>query len=116
MAVLLGMALAVTVFRSLEIFEVKSVTMMPILEPGQMVLVKKCEASEVGVGDLVLYTADAYDIDSQEGRKSIRIVSGKKDGKLRLSCSTAVVYGRDLTIDEDNILGKVILWEKKSEN
>lgn len=113
---LLGAVLAATAFGSFEFFEIKSVAMIPILEPGQMVLVKKCEASQVGVGDLVLYIADAYDIDSQEGRKSIRIVSGKKDGKLRLSCSAAAVYATDLMIDEDKILGKVILWERKSEN
>lgn len=113
---LLGVLLAAAVFGNFEFFEIKSVAMMPILEPEQVVLVKRCDASQVGVGDLVLYIADAYDIDSQEGRKSIRIVSGKKDGKLRLSCSAAAVYGIDLTIDEDKILGKVILWEKRSEN
>lgn len=115
-AVLLGLVLAAVLFGNFEIFEVKSVAMMPILEPGQRVAVKKCGASEVDIGDLVLYEADAYDFDSQEGRKSIRIVSGKKDGKLKLSCSPEAVYGKALTIDEDKILGKVILWERKSEN
>lgn len=116
MAALLGVMLAVYCFFNFEFVEIKSVSMMPDLQAGQRVLVKRCVPSEVDTGDLVLYDAPVYDFDTQYGLKGIRRVSGKKDGKFRLSCSPDAVYGEDLTLDEDKIWGKVILWEKKNAN
>lgn len=115
-AAVLGVTTALYFFGNYELYKVESTAMLPILEPGGRVLIKKCEASDISVGDLVLYRTDVYEFDSQEGRKSIRMVSGKKDGCFRLSCSPDAVYGRALTVDGEKLLGKVILWEKGSEN
>lgn len=115
-AAMLGIILAVYCFFNFEFIEIKSVSMMPDLQSGQWVLVKRCAASEVNTRDLVLYDAPVYDFDTQDGLRGIRRVSGKKDGKFRLSCSPDAVYGEDLTLDEDKIWGKVILWERKNAN
>lgn len=115
-AAVLGVTAALYFFGNYELYEVEGTAMLPILEPGSRVLIKKCEASDISVGDLVLYRTDVYEFDSHEGRKSIRMVSGKKDGCFRLSCSPDAVYGRSLTVEGEKLLGKVILWKKGSEN
>lgn len=109
-----GILLAIVVFMNFEIFEIKTTAMMPVLEPGMCVLVQRCDASEVELGDLVLYEAAAYDFDTQDGLMAIRMVSGEKDGKFRLSCSEEAVYGREIAVDGEKIWGKVILWERKN--
>lgn len=109
-----GILLAIVVFMNFEIFEIKTTAMLPVLEPGMCVLVQRCDASDVSVGDLVLYEAAAYDFDTQDGLMAVRMVSGKKDGKFRLSCSEEAVYGEETAVDGEKIWGKVILWERKN--
>lgn len=111
-----GTALALALFLNFEIFEIEGVSMLPELMPGQHVLVKKGTADNLSVGDLVLYETPFYDFDSQNGGKSVRKVTGIKDGEVRLSCSPDAVQAQTLTLPKEEILGKVILWQKKNES
>lgn len=115
-AAVLGTVLALAVFVNFEIFEVRTTAMLPVLEPGMRVLVQSCDADDVELGDIVLFEAEFYDFDTQDGLRSVRMVSGMNGDKVRLSCSPEAVYGDELTIEADKILGKVILWERKNAN
>lgn len=116
LAACFGTALAFVVFLNFEIFEIKGVSMLPELMPGQHVLVKKGTADDLNIGDFVLYETPFYDFDSQDGGRGIRKVAGIKDGEVRLSCSPDAVQAQILTLPKEEILGKVILWQKKNES
>ena len=116
LAACFGTALALVVFLNFEIFEIKGVSMLPELMPGQHVLVKKGTADDLKIGDFVLYETPFYDFDSQDGGRGIRKVTGIKDGEVRLSCSPDAVQAQTLTLPKDEILGTVILWQKKNES
>lgn len=116
LAACFGTALALVVFLNFEIFEIKGVSMLPELMPGQHVLVKKGTADDLNIGDFVLYETPFYDFDSQDGGRGIRKVAGIKDGEVRLSCSPDAVQAQTLTLPKEEILGKVILWQKKNES
>lgn len=116
LAACFGTALALVVFLNFEIFEIKGVSMLPELMPGQHVLVKKGTADDLKIGDFVLYETPFYDFDSQDGGRGIRKVTGIKDGEVRLSCSPDAVQAQTLTLPKEEILGKVILWQKKNES
>ncbi len=116
LAACFGTALALIVFLNFEIFEIKGVSMLPELMPGQHVLVKKGTADDLNIGDFVLYETPFYDFDSQDGGRGIRKVAGIKDGEVRLSCSPDAVQAQTLTLPKEEILGKVILWQKKNES
>ena len=113
LAACFGTALALIVFLNFEIFEIKGVSMLPELMPGQHVLVKKGTADDLNIGDFVLYETPFYDFDSQDGGRGIRKVAGIKDGEVRLSCSPDAVQAQTLTLPKEEILGKVILWQKR---
>lgn len=116
LAACFGTVLALVVFLNFEIFEIKGVSMLPELMPGQHVLVKKGTADDLNIGDFVLYETPFYDFDSQDGGRGIRKVAGIKDGEVRLSCSPDAVQAQTLTLPKEEILGKVILWQKKNES
>ena len=116
LAACFGTALALIVILNFEIFEIKGVSMLPELMPGQHVLVKKGTADDLNIGDFVLYETPFYDFDSQDGGRGIRKVAGIKDGEVRLSCSPDAVQAQTLTLPKEEILGKVILWQKKNES
>ena len=116
LAACFGTALAVAAFLNFEIFEIKGVSMLPELMPGQHVLVKKGTADDLNIGDFVLYETPFYDFDSQDGGRGIRKVTGIKDGEVRLSCSPDAVQAQTLTLPKEEILGKVILWQIKNES
>ena len=116
LAACFGTVLALVVFLNFEIFEIKGVSMLPELMPGQHVLVKKGTADDLNIGDFVLYETPFYDFDSQDGGRGIRKVAGIKDGEVRLSCSPDAVQAQTLTLPKEEILGKVILWPKKNES
>lgn len=111
---LLGIVVGVIVFSSLKVVQVRSTVMMPELEPGEKILIRKDFAlmgfmgeSQIEVGDLVLYDAPYYTTDG-EGLLKIRRVTGVKGGWLRLDCDAETVSDQEILVRRDAIKGKVI--------
>lgn len=111
---LLGIVVGVIVFSNLKVVQVRSTVMMPELEPGEKILIRKDAAlmgfmgdSQIEVGDLVLYEAPYYTTDG-EGLLKIRRVTGVKGSWLRLDCDVETVSEQEIFVRRDAIKGKVI--------
>lgn len=111
---LLGIVVGVIVFSSLKVVQVRSTVMMPELEPGEKILIRKDSAlmglmgdSQIEVGDLVLYEAPCYTTDD-EGLMKIRRVTGVRGSWLRLDCDAETVSEQEILVRRDAIKGKVI--------
>ena len=108
----LGVAAGLAVFASLMLVTVDGSSMLPTLEPGDRVLVRK--ESVIGgpldleVGDLVLYEAPYYTADGEELLK-IRRITGQRGSWIRLDSELESVAESEVLVRRSEILGEVLV-------
>lgn len=108
----LGVAAGMAVFTSLMLVTVESSAMLPILEPGDWVLVRKESVISgplnLEVGDLVLYEAPYYTADG-EGLLKIRRITGQRGSWIRLDSELESVAESEVLVRKSDILGEVLV-------
>ena len=109
-AALAGTAAALALFFSFMIAEVEDSSMLRELEPGEKVLVLRCDTVDFtfpSVGDIVLYEAPYYEIGEKESTMLGR-VTGINGDRVEVGRDTGIDLGKTETIKKEKILGKVI--------
>ncbi len=109
-AALAGIAAALMLFFGLTVAEVEDSSMLPELEPGEKVLVLRCDTVDFtfpSVGDIVLYEAPYYEIGEKESTMLGR-VTGINGDRVEVGRDTGIDSERTETIKKERILGKVI--------
>ena len=107
-----GVAAGLAVFSSLMLVKMDGSSMLPTLEPGERVLVRK--ESVIGgplnleVGDLVLYEAPYYTADG-EGLLKIRRITGQRGSWIRLDSELESVAESEVLVRRSEILGEVLV-------
>lgn len=108
----LGVAAGLVVFTSLMLVTVESSTMLPTLEPGDRVLVRKASVISgplnLEVGDLVLYEAPYYTADG-EALLKIRRITGQRGSWIRLDSELESVAESEVLVRRREILGEVLV-------
>lgn len=105
----LGIGLGVLLFSRLLVTEVQGSTMLPMAEPGDLLLaVRLTDGEDVKVGDLVVYEAPYYTING-EGRTLVRRVTGIRGDWLRVDCDTPTTRDQESLLAREEVEGKVIL-------
>ena len=109
-AALAGIAAALMLFFGLTVAEVEDSSMLPELEPGEKVLVLRCDTGDFvspSVGDIVLYETPYYEI-GEKGSLMLRRITGINGDRVELRCDAGIDSERTETIKKERILGKVI--------
>ena len=109
-AALAGIAAALMLFFGLTVAEVEDSGMLPELEPGEKVLVLRCDTGDFAspsVGDIVLYETPYYEI-GEKGSLMLRRITGINGDRVELRCDAGIDSERTETIKKERILGKVI--------
>ena len=109
-AALAGIAAALMLFFGLTVAEVEDSSMLPELEPGEKVLVLRCDTGDFAspaVGDIVLYETPYYEI-GEKGSLMLRRITGINGDRVELRCDAGIDSERTETIKKERILGKVI--------
>lgn len=109
-AALAGIAAALMLFFGLTVAEVEDSSMLPELEPGEKVLVLRCDTADFAspsVGDIVLYETPYYEI-GEKGSLMLRRITGINGDRVELRCDAGIDSERTETIKKERILGKVI--------
>ena len=109
-AALAGIAAALMLFFGLTVAEVEDSSMLPELEPGEKVLVLRCDTGDFAspsVGDIVLYETPYYEI-GEKGSLMLRRITGINGDRVELRCDGGIDSERTETIKKERILGKVI--------
>ena len=109
-AALAGIAAALMLFFGLTVAEVEDSSMLPELEPGEKVLVLRCDTGDFAspsVGDIVLYETPYYEI-GEKGSLMLRRITGINGDRVDLRCAAGIDSERTETIKKERILGKVI--------
>ena len=109
-AALAGIAAALMLFFGLTVAEVEDSSMLPELEPGEKVLVLRCNTGDFAspsVGDIVLYETPYYEI-GEKGSLMLRRITGINGDRVELRCDAGIDSERTETIKKERILGKVI--------
>ena len=109
-AALAGIAAALMLFFGLTVAEVEDSSMLPELEPGEKVLVLRCDTADFAspsVGDIVLYETPYYEI-GEKGSLILRRITGINGDRVELRCDAGIDSERTETIKKERILGKVI--------
>ncbi len=108
----LGVAAGLAVFGSLMLVRMDGSSMLPTLEPGDRVLVRKESAISgplnLKVGDLVLYEAPYYTADG-EGLLKIRRITGQRGSWIRLDSELESVAESEVLVRRSEILGEVLV-------
>ena len=103
-----GIAAAVIICGSFSVIEIESSAMLPDYEPGMKVIVdKRCDGNEVSPGDIVAVELPYYAI-NDEGHYAVREVKEKHGNIVKLICGSESVSDEILSVDVDDIAGKVI--------
>ena len=109
-AALAGIAAALMLFFGLTVAEVEDSSMLPELEPGEKVLVLRCDTGDFAspsVGDIVLYETPYNEI-GEKGSLMLRRITGINGDRVELRCDAGIDSERTETIKKERILGKVI--------
>ena len=108
----LGVAAGLAVFSSLMLVRMDGSSMLPTLEPGDRVLVRKESVISgplnLEVGDLVLYEAPYYTADG-EGLLKIRCITGQRGSWIRLDSELESVSESEVLVRRSEILGEVLV-------
>ena len=109
-AALAGIAAALMLVVGLTVAEVEDSSMRPELEPGEKVLVLRCDTADFAspsVGVIVLYETPYYEI-GEKGSLMLRRITGINGDRVELRCDAGIDSERTETIKKERILGKVI--------
>ena len=109
-AALAGIAAALMLFFGLTVAEVEDSSMLPELEPGEKVLVLRCDTGDFAspsVGDIVLYETPYYEI-GEKGSLMLRRITGINGDRVELRRDAGMDSERTETIKKEKILGQVI--------
>ena len=108
----LGVAAGLAVFSSLTLVRMDGSSMLPTLEPGDRVLVRKESVISgplnLEVGDLVLYEAPYYTADG-EGLLKIRRITGQRGSWIKLDSELESVAESEVLVRRSEILGEVLV-------
>lgn len=108
----LGVAVGLAVFSSLMLVKMDGSSMLPTLEPGDRVLVRKESVISgplnLEVGDLVLYEAPYYTADG-EGLLKIRRITGQRGSWIKLDSELESVAESEVLVRRSEILGEVLV-------
>lgn len=109
-AALLGVCSAVVVHCGFMSVEAESGAMLPTLAPGQKTLVYLlADRDRLQEGDIVAYKQPYYVADGDNGILLRRIESIDED-EMVLSCDAGVTAEQEITVKQEDILGKAILF------
>lgn len=108
LAALMGVASAAALFASFSWISVEDSAMLPTLQPGQHVLIRKICLQDVSKGDLVFCKQEFFEAGTAEYR--IRRVCRITEQEVELGCDQKLVRKPESeeTLKRDAIIGKVI--------
>lgn len=113
-----GIGAALIVFSSFMVLEVEGNFMMPVLIPGQKILIDLYDRNntdgrdDLNTGDIVICPAPYYDADGQ-GKYMIFHVTGMRGKWIEVKNEAAPA----VIIEKEDVLGKVVkTWERKNAN
>ena len=104
-AALAGIAAALMLFFGLTVAEVEDSSMLPELEPGEKVLVLRCDTGDFAspsVGDIVLYETPYYEI-GEKGSLMLRRITGINGDRVELRCDAGIDSERTDTLKKDKL-------------
>ena len=105
----IGTCLGILLHTSFMLIEAEGVFMLPVIEPGDKVLVSLIDEN-ISKGDIVAFYAPYYTLEGEGNILFRRVRRVDEDGVI-LGCDTDLTREEEIILAKEDLLGKALLLE-----